>query len=133
MRSADLSGRGLVEDRSDAPSLGNQVIRAPRLQQDRGAGWRNDRDLVFTMPDGRPWHPDVTTKALRRLVDTGHVPRIRLDDLRQTHATRLLATGANLKIVSERLGHASMAFTLDAYGHVSPVSRLAPRRQSRDS
>ncbi len=85
-----------------------------------GAGWQNDTDLVFTMPDGRPWHPDVTTKAFRRLVDTADVPRIRLHDLRHTHATHLLATGANVKIVSERLGHASVAFTLDTYGHVMP-------------
>jgi hypothetical protein len=61
---------------------------------------------------GRPWHPDVTTKAFRRLVDTADVPRIRLHDVRHTHATHLLATGANVRIVSERLGHASVAFTV---------------------
>jgi len=62
----------------------------------------------------------VTTRAFRRLVDTADVPRIRLHDLRHTHATHLLTTGANVKIVSERLGHASVAFTLDTYGHVMP-------------
>ncbi len=47
-------------------------------------------------------------------------PRIRLHDLRHTHATQLLAAGVNVKIVSERLGHASTSFALDVYGHVMP-------------
>ena len=41
-------------------------------------------------------------------------------DLRHTHATHLLAAGTNPKVVSERMGHASVAFTLDTYGHVLP-------------
>lgn len=40
--------------------------------------------------------------------------------LAHTHATHLLAAGANIKVVSERLGHASLSFTLDTYGHVLP-------------
>ena len=43
-----------------------------------------------------------------------------MHDLRHTHATHLLAAGVNVKIVSERLGHASTSFTLDVYGHVMP-------------
>ena len=48
------------------------------------------------------------------------LPRIRLHDLRHTHATHLLAAGTNIRVTSERLGHASVAFTLDVYGHVLP-------------
>jgi len=48
------------------------------------------------------------------------LPRIRLHDLRHTHATLLLANGENPKVVSERLGHASVAFTLATYCHVLP-------------
>jgi integrase len=47
-------------------------------------------------------------------------PRVRFHDLRHTHATQLLAAGVNIKVVSERLGHASVAFTLDTYAHVMP-------------
>jgi integrase len=100
------------------------VLRAQRKQQleDRlraGATWV-DSGLVFTMPDGRGWHPDVITRAFARLVQRSSLPRIRLHDLRHSHATHLLAAGANPRVTSERLGHASVAFTLDVYGHVLP-------------
>ena len=39
---------------------------------------------------------------------------------RHTHASHLLMAGVNVKVVSERLGHASVSFTLDTYGHVMP-------------
>ena len=85
-----------------------------------GAGWQNEMGLVFTMADGRPWHPDVVSRAFARLVADLDVPRIRLHDLRHSHASHLLAAGANVKVVSERLGHASVGFTLDTYAHVMP-------------
>jgi integrase len=53
------------------------------------------------------------------------LPRIRLHDLRHTHATHLLAAGTNVRVTSERLGHASVAFTLDVYGHVLPGQQAA--------
>lgn len=55
-----------------------------------------------------------------RAVAQAPVPRIRFHDLRHGHATHLLAAGVNAKIVSERLGHATVAFTLDTYAHVMP-------------
>jgi integrase len=48
------------------------------------------------------------------------LPRIRLHDLRHSHATLALKSGQHAKVVSERLGHATVAFTLDAYSHVVP-------------
>ena len=47
-------------------------------------------------------------------------PKIRFHDLRHAHASHLLAAGVNVKVVSERLGHASAAFTMDVYAHVMP-------------
>ena len=82
-------------------------------------GWRDD-DLVFCSPDGGPWHPDSISTAFARRISRVEVCRIRLHDLRHTHATHLLAAGVNVKVVSERLGHASVAFTLDVYAHVLP-------------
>ncbi|MDH3753746.1 MAG: tyrosine-type recombinase/integrase [Acidimicrobiia bacterium] len=46
--------------------------------------------------------------------------RIRLHDLRHSHATALLAAGVNVRVVADRLGHASVAFTIDCYGHSLP-------------
>ncbi len=48
------------------------------------------------------------------------LPMIRLHDLRHTHASLLLKAGVPIKVVSERLGHATPSFTLDVYGWVLP-------------
>ena len=45
---------------------------------------------------------------------------IRLHDLRHTHATLALKAGVPVKVISERLGHESPAFTLKQYAHVIP-------------
>ncbi len=77
-------------------------------------------DRVFTNELGDPLRPASVGQAFRRLVDAAGVPVIRLHDLRHTHASHLLMAGVNVKVVSERLGHASVSFTLDTYGHVMP-------------
>jgi integrase len=59
--------------------------------------------------------------AFRRLCKNSGLPVIRLHDLRHTHATLLFALGVNPKVVSERLGHASIGITLQIYGHVLPA------------
>ena len=82
-----------------------------------GAAYQ-DRDLVFARPDGDPWNPDSLGRAFERAVARLDLPRIRLHDLRHSHAVHLLAAGQNPRLVSERLGHASVGFTLDVYGHV---------------
>jgi integrase len=48
------------------------------------------------------------------------VPMIRVRDLRHTHATILLGAGVPVKVVSERLGHATVTITLGIYAHVMP-------------
>ena len=76
---------------------------------------------VFTNEFGEPLRPHSVGQAFNRLVETcDDLPRIRLHDLRHTHASHLLAAGVNARIVSERLGHSSVSFTLDTYGHVMP-------------
>jgi Phage integrase family len=52
---------------------------------------------------------------------------IRLHDLRHTHAALMLRHGIPLKVVSERLGHSTPAFTIDIYQHVLPVGDATPR------
>ena len=77
-------------------------------------------DRVFTNEIGEPLRPNSVGQAFRRLVDAVDLSVIRLHDLRHTHATHLLMAGVNVKVVSERLGHSSVSFTLDTYGHVMP-------------
>lgn len=61
------------------------------------------------------------THEFRAVVRTAPVPPLRLHDLRHTHATLMLAAGVPVKVVSERLGHATIALTLDVYAHVLPA------------
>ena len=75
---------------------------------------------MFPRADGSWWNPPAITLAFRRAVQRAGVRRIRLQDVRHTHASLLLAAGINPKVVSERLGHSSVAFTLDTYAHVMP-------------
>ena len=57
------------------------------------------------------------------LLKSAGLPAIRFHDLRHTYATLLLTKNVNLKIVSEMLGHATIAITLDTYSHVLPNMR----------
>jgi len=79
-----------------------------------------DHDLVFARPDGAPINPDAFSQSFDRLVARSPLPRIRLHDLRHTHASILLRAAVNVKVVSERLGHANPAFTISVYQHIIP-------------
>jgi len=80
----------------------------------------DDNDYLFPWKDGQPFRPDSVTKVFRRAAKKLGFTNLRFQDSRHTHASLLLLTGAHPKIVSERLGHASVAFTLDIYSHVLP-------------
>ena len=75
--------------------------------------------LVCPREDGEPKQPDSLTHEFTYLVGRVDVPRVRFHDLRHSHATQLLARGVHPKIVQERLGHSTIAITLDLYSHVS--------------
>ncbi len=75
---------------------------------------------MFTWEDGRPLHPDYVSKSFQDVVANLNVQRIRLHDVRHTWASLALLEGVNPKVVSERLGHGTVSFTLDVYSHVMP-------------
>jgi len=77
-------------------------------------------DLVFSTADGSPLLPNSLTHAFVKTVRRAGLPAIRLHDLRHTHASLMLRQGVHPKIVSERLGHATVGITLDIYSHVTP-------------
>ena len=79
------------------------------------------RDLVFAREDGGPIHPDYFSQTFERTVKKLGLPRIRLHDLRHTNATLGLAAGIPVKVISERLGHATTSFTQDVYMHAIPA------------
>jgi len=90
---------------------------------------------VFTDGDGEPIHPHAVYEAFRRIVhntsanlsgvdlsdlDLAGIPTMRFHDLRHTHGSLLIKEGVPVKVVSERLGHAHIAHTLQTYQHVLP-------------
>lgn len=86
-----------------------------------------DDALVFGTLDGSVRHPERFSRRFteqvaqaRRALGEDALPTIRLHDLRHTHASLLLADGVPVKVVSERLGHASPTITLGVYQHVMP-------------
>lgn len=88
-------------------------------RQAAGDAW-HDHDLIVCTATGTPVNPNNVTRSYNRLVMLAGVPRIRVHDLRHTAATLLLRGGTSAKIVSERLGHATVSITLDLYSHVLP-------------
>jgi uncharacterized membrane protein len=76
--------------------------------------------LLFVWADGRPLHPDTITGLFHKHANDAGLPRIRLHDVRHSYATAALQAGIAAKVVSERLGHSTAAFTLQVYSHVIP-------------
>jgi integrase len=85
-----------------------------------GAAW-TDLDLVVDRGDGEHLDPDTLSAGFRRAAKASGIGGARLHDLRHAYATTLLAAGVNVKVVSEALGHARTAFTMDTYQHVLPT------------
>lgn len=83
------------------------------------AAWSNDLDLVFTDPLGRPLSRRTLYTNFKKLVASIGLPETRFHDLRHTFAMLSLQNGDDVKTVQEAVGHATAAFTLDVYGHVS--------------
>ncbi len=101
-----------------------EVLRVHAARQaDEQSTWQESAAaaaLVFTRPDGRPLVPWVVSKAFREQAKAAILPPIPLHGLRHTYATLARASGVNPRIVSGRLGHATVALTLDVYSHVLP-------------
>ncbi len=111
--------------------LDEVTVGALRGHQERAAAARGElspSDLVFA-DDGKPIHPDRLFRAFRRLAARAGLPPIRLHDLRHTYASVALAAGVHPKVVSERLGHASVSFTLDVYSHLLPTIQREAAQQ----
>jgi integrase len=83
-----------------------------RLEWD--SGWQ-DSGQVFAREDGSPLRRGWVAEHFKALVRKAGVPPIRFHDLRHGAATMLTAAGQPMKVVSEVLGHSTVAFTADVY------------------
>jgi integrase len=86
------------------------------------AGLWQDQNLVFPSEIGSLLNPsNLRNRSFKRIKARSGVQKdLRFHDLRHTCATLLLSEGVNVKVVSEMLGHASIAITLNTYSHVLP-------------
>jgi integrase len=106
----------------DPETVGVLTEQAARQLTEQAAteSW-DDTGLVFTTEEGQSLHPWVVSRFFRAAVKETMLPDIRLHDLRHTHATLALRAGVHPKVVSERLGHATVSITLDTYSHAIPA------------
>ena len=128
-----LSGHGIVFSAPKTPRAVRPVALSPDtlaiLRQHRRTQVETrlavgpmyeDHDLVFAWATGNPLDRGAVRRAFARLLARAGLPHVRLHDLRHSAGTLMLAAGVNPKVVSERLGHATVAITLDVYSHVLP-------------
>lgn len=88
---------------------------------------------VFCDTEGK-WlrKSNVTRRSFKPILKQATLPDIRFHDIRHTCATLLLLADENVKVVSERLGHASIQITLDTYSHVLPtMQKRAAEKMAR--
>ncbi len=132
---SDASGRVVSLDNDTTDVLRAHRTRQHRARRALGNAWV-DSGLVFTDTDGSPLHPATISTRFRELNTNAGLPPIRLHDLRHGAATLTLATGADLKVVQDLLGHSSITITADTYAHVLPelaretaeaAARIVPR------
>jgi integrase len=79
-----------------------------------------NQGLIFTTSTGGPIGARNLIREFKKAIQAAGLPDLNLHGLRHSHASLLLATGVNPKIVQERLGHSSIALTLSTYSHVIP-------------
>lgn len=80
----------------------------------------DNKDLVFCNSLGNPIDPRNFTEQFEGLLKQANLPRVRFHDMRHSHATMLLMLNEHPKVVQERLGHSTIAMTLDTYSHILP-------------
>jgi integrase len=111
--------RSIALDPTTLAALQAHRVRQLEERLRWGEAW-HDHDLVFTRENGSLIHPQRMTSWFEQLARDAGLPKIRLHDLRHSYATAALAAGIPAKVVSERLGHASVMITLDTYSHILP-------------
>ncbi len=140
-RSLQPTRRGLVFEQPKTKRSRRAVMLPaflrPHLERQRedqqhrrsklGAAWC-ETDLVIDRGDGAPLHPDTLSSRWGVFLSRAGLPHVRFHDLRHAHATLMLQQGVHPKVVSERLGHASVGITLDTYSHVLPAMQAEATR-----
>jgi integrase len=107
-----------------APSFVMDILREVKAKQLQNhleciGNWQNEHNLVFTDEFGKYTVPATLHKHFKIIARQIGRPDARFHDLRHTYAVTALQEGDDAKTVQQNLGHATAAFTLNVYGHVS--------------
>jgi len=113
------SRRRIALDPGTVEMLRRHRVRQVEQRLEAGELWTDEYGLVFADEIGRPYSPDRYTRMFQSEARRLDLPAIGVHGLRHSLATTALADGVPAKVVSERLGHSSVATTLDRYSHVS--------------
>jgi integrase len=124
--------RSITLDRETVAALQAHIGRQSEEMAEMGDDY-SDKELIFANPDGSPKHPVLFSQEFDRHVRDAALPTIRFHDLRHTFATLALQAGINVKIVSAKLGHAHVAFTLTVTPTPYPRWTRPPPRPSPTS
>jgi integrase len=92
-------------------------VRQAQAQMAAGPRWR-DHGLIFSSEIGTPMDPEHFSRSFSRLCQRAGLGHWHPHELRHSGASLMLAQGTPLHVVSEVLGHASIAITKDVYGHL---------------
>ncbi|WP_052668657.1 tyrosine-type recombinase/integrase [Nitriliruptor alkaliphilus] len=126
--------RTMALDPATVDALRAWKVRQAAERLAMGPGWRDGEPdhlgtsrtgVVFTRTDGWVNHPERVSTWFHAHRKAAELPRIRLHDVRHSYASAALASAAGwheVKVISERLGHANVAITLDTYSHVLPAA-----------
>lgn len=114
---------GKARTLTPAPSvmLELKAQRRRQLEAQLRAGplWDNPYGLVFTGSTGGPLCQQYIYKRFKALIAAAGLEGVRLHDLRHTYAVNAIRAGDDIKTIQGNLGHATAAFTLDRYGHLT--------------
>ncbi len=103
--------------------LKRQRARQAEMRLLAGQGWANELNLVFTNELGGHLVHEIVRRNFKEVTAAIGRPGVRFHDLRHTYAVVSIESGDDIKTVQSNLGHATAAFTLDVYGHVSQKMR----------
>jgi integrase len=98
-------------------ALAEHATAQKRWKLAAGPAWQ-DTGHIFTTHAGTPLDPEQVVRAFHVIRTRAGLPHIRFHDLRHTHASLALRAGVSMKVISSRLGHATLAFTADTYIHL---------------
>ena len=100
-------------------ALKKEKEKQENLRSLLGEEWNNEHNLVFTTDYGKNLVRRTVVKHYKKVLERAGLPDNRFHDLRHSFAVNSLAVGDNIKNVQSNLGHATSAFTMDVYCHVS--------------